>query len=562
MTYSDSNFAKLSASALALVMLAACAAQETKKADAAKEPAAAAATTAAPTAPAYTKGPAAMTEAEFTDAKRIYFDRCAGCHGTLRKGATGPALLPEKMGKTGTKGLEFVIHNGTPGGMPSWGKDGIMTAAETSLMARYIQQEPPAPPERSLAEIKASWKVIVPPEKRPAKPEHSAEVDNMFGVVLRDAGQVAIFDGKTKELMSIANTGYAVHILRASASGRYFYSIGRDGKVSMIDLFMKKPDVVAEAKPCADARSVDVSKFKGYVDKYAVVGCYWPPQMTIHDGATLEPIKAIGTRGNTVEGVYHPEPRVASIVANHYKPQWVVSIKETGQVWLVDYSDLKNTNITMIDTAPFLHDGGFDATGRYFQVAANMSNKMVIVDTKEGKLAKIIDTASKPHPGRGANWVDPKHGPVTGTTHLGAAKYTVWGSDPAKHADKAWKVLYEVDTKGGGSLFTKTHPKSDKVWYDHTLNPNPDIQRTICYFKKADPQGGSTCQQLSARATHFEYNKAGDEMWVSVWNKKDAQSELVVIDDKTGQIKQRINDKRLVTPTGKWNVHNTVADLY
>ena len=514
---------------------------------------------------AYTKGPAAMTQTEYEAGKRVYFDRCAGCHGTLRKGATGPMLLPEKTTKIGTQGLEFIITNGTAGGMPSLGKDKILTPEEVTLMAKFVQHEPPAPPERSLKEITESWKLIVPPEKRPAKPEHDADVQDIFGVVLRDAGQVAIMDGKTKEIMNIANTGYAVHILRASASGRYFLSIGRDGKVSMIDLFMKKPDVVAEVKPCADARSVDVSKYKGFEDKLAIAGCYWPPHMAILDGATLEPKKLVATRGYTVtDGTYHPEPRVASIVANHYKPQWVVSIKETGQIWLVDYSDLKNMTITEIDAAPFLHDGGFDATGRYFQVAANMANKMVIVDTKEGKLAKIIDTASKPHPGRGANWVDPKHGPVTGTTHLGAAKYTIWGSDPEKHADKAWKVLYEVETKGGGSLFTKTHPKSDKVWYDHTLNPQLEIQQTICYFKKADPLGGSTCMRLSevGRAVHMEYNKAGDEMWVSVWNKKDAQSELVIIDDKTGQVKQRINDKRLVTPTGKWNVHNTVADLY
>ena len=31
----------------------------------------------------------AMTQAEFDTARKIYFERCAGCHGVLRKGATG-----------------------------------------------------------------------------------------------------------------------------------------------------------------------------------------------------------------------------------------------------------------------------------------------------------------------------------------------------------------------------------------------------------------------------------------------------------------------------------------
>ena len=33
-----------------------------------------------------------MTRAEFEHAKQIYFERCAGCHGVLRKGATGKPL--------------------------------------------------------------------------------------------------------------------------------------------------------------------------------------------------------------------------------------------------------------------------------------------------------------------------------------------------------------------------------------------------------------------------------------------------------------------------------------
>jgi hypothetical protein len=60
----------------------------------------------------------------------------------------------------------------------------------------------------------------------------------------------------------------------------------------------------------------------------------------------------------------------------------VVNIKETGQILLVDYSDIKNLKTTTIGSAKFLHDGGFDASKRYFLVAANASNKIAAVDTK------------------------------------------------------------------------------------------------------------------------------------------------------------------------------------
>ena len=50
----------------------------------------------------------------------------------------------------------------------------------------------------------------------------------------------------------------------------------------------------------------------------------------------------------TVDGEYHPEPRVASIVPRMIKPEWVINIKETGQILLVDYSDIKNLKTTTI----------------------------------------------------------------------------------------------------------------------------------------------------------------------------------------------------------------------
>lgn len=59
-----------------------------------------------------------------------------------------------------------------------------------------------------------------------------------------------------------------------------------------------------------------------------------------------------------------------------------------------------------------------------------------------------------------------------------------------------------------------------------------------------------------------EFNKHGDEVWFSVWSGKDEESAIVVVDDKTLQLKAVIKDKRIVTPTGKFNVYNTTQDIY
>ncbi len=514
-----------------------------------------------------------MTAAEFAKARQIYFERCAGCHGVLRKGATGKPLTSDITLAKGTEYLKVFIAYGSPAGMPNWQTSGEMTAEEVDLMARYVQQEPPTPPEFSLQDMKATWKVIVPPDQRPTKKMNNYNLDNIFSTTLRDSGEVALIDGDTKQIINIVKTGYAVHISRTSASGRYLFVIGRDARINLIDLWMEKPDNVAEIKIGLEARSVETSKAKGFEDKYAIAGSYWPPQFVIMDGDTLEPLKIVSTRGMTVDTQdFHPEPRVASIVATHDKPEFVVNVKETGKILLVDYSDINALKVTEIGAARFLHDGGWDSSKRYFLVAANQSNKVAVVDTKEGKLEGLVDVGKIPHPGRGANFVHPKFGPVWATGHLGDESVALIGTDPEKHKDQAWKLVQNLKGQGGGSLFIKTHPKSRNLYVDTPLNPDAKINQSVAVFDLENldkpyqvlpiAEWAGLKDDGAKRVVQPEYNKAGDEVWFSVWSAKDKESAIVVVDDKTLKPKTVIKDPKLITPTGKFNVYNTQNDIY
>ena len=442
-------------------------------------------------------------------------------------------------------------------------------------MARYLQHEPPTPPEYGMSAMKESWKVVVPPAQRPKKKENNINIENIFSVTLRDAGQVALIDGDTKKIISVLPTGYAVHISRLSASGRYLFVIGRDAKIDMIDLWMKEPKIVAEIKVGLEARSVETSKYKGYEDKYAIAGTYWPPQFVIMDGETLEPKKIVSTRGMTVgDQEYHPEPRVAAIVASHEHPEFIVNVKETGKVLLVDYSDptFSNMKITSLDTAKFLHDGGWDSTHRYFLSAANQSDTIAVIDSKEQKVASLVKVARIPHPGRGANFVDPQNGRVWATSGLGDESIVLIGTDPEKNKDKAWKVVRTLKGQGGGSLFIKTHPNSKNLYVDSPLNPDAAISQSVAVFDLNDlnkpfevlpiAKWADLGAEGAQRVVQPEYNKAGDEVWFSVWNAKEQKSAIVVVDDKTKKLKAVIKDPRLVTPTGHFNVYNTQHDIY
>ena len=523
--------------------------------------------------PGVEEGIPTLSEEEWAIANRIYFQRCAGCHGTLRKGATGKPLTPDITREKGYDYLKAFITYGSPAGMPNWGTSGELSEREIDIMARYLLNEPVAPPEWGMKEMRQSWKVFVPVDQRPKQKMNDLDIENLFSVTLRDVGEIALIDGNTYEIVARIKTGYAVHISRFSKSGRYLYTVGRDALINLIDLWMDPPQTVAQVKIGLEARSVDSSKYEGWEDKYAIAGAYWPPHYVILDGLTLEPLRIESTRGYTYDTEeYHPEPRVASIVSSHWGPEFVVNVKETGHILLVDYSDLKALKVTKIEAERFLHDGGFDSTKRYFLVAANARNKVAVVDLKERKLVALIDTKGiKPHPGRGANFVHPKYGPVWVTSHLGDETITLIGTDPEGHPEYAWKVVQTLEGQGGGSLFVKTHPNSKHLYVDTALNPEPEIASSVAVFDIDDLEAGyrvlpigewSGISEGMRRVVHGEFNKDGTEIWFSVWNAKNQESAIVIVDDRTLKPKHVIRGKDIVTPTGKFNVHNTRLDIY
>jgi len=203
--------------------------------------------------------------------------------------------------------------------------------------------------------------------------------------------------------------------------------------------------------------------------------------------------------------------------------------------------------------------------------AANASDRIAVIDTKEGKLAAVVPVGKTPHPGRGANFVHPKFGPVWATSHLGDETVSLIGTDPVKNGNNAWKVVQTLKSAGGGSLFLKTHPKSKNLWVDAPLNPDPTISQAVAVFDINNLDKGFDLLPIgewagvkpgAKRIVQPEYNRAGDEVWFSVWSTGSEESAIVVVDDKTRKLKAVIKDPRLITPTGKFNVYNTQNDVY
>jgi len=105
------------------------------------------------------------------------------------------------------------------------------------------------------------------------------------------------------------------------------------------------------------------------------------------------------------------------------------------------------------------------------------------------------------------------------------------------------------------------------------MNPEREIAESVYVYdltdlskepKRLDVAKDSGLPESKAirRATHPEYNEAGDEVWISLWGGKTDQSAIVIYDDKTLQLKKVITSPEMVTPTGKFNVYNTQFDIY
>jgi nitrite reductase (NO-forming)/hydroxylamine reductase len=512
----------------------------------------------APKAEAVEAKPAISAEV-MEKGKELYFDRCAGCHGTLRKGATGPKLTTDRTRELGTDLLKALIANGRPGtAMPPWKQ--FLTNGEIETLALYIQEEPPEPPFYTLEEIAASaW--AKPKSELPTAPTHGHDVEDLLVVTLRDAGKQAIIDQETKEVVKIVGTGFATHVTKFSTDGRFAISMGRDGKVTKIDLYSL--EVVGEVKIGIDARDVTVSRAPGYEDKYIIAGAYWPPQAVILDFETMKPLRIINLQGMDVDGEYQKEVRAAAMYASKQFPIFIVNAKESGMIWLVDYTDIDNLRVDIVKAEKFLHDGFFDHTGRYWMIAANMRNKMVIVDTQERKLEAIFETGKKPHPGPGARWKTKQYGWVAATVHIGEGKVSIWGIDPDK-PEYRWKVIKDVKYPAtSGGLFIRTHEGTPYVWFDSPLSSVAEEAQQIYVMDKETFELVKILRPTTAEGTlalHIEFNRDGSEAWVSVWDKKKGGKDnaIVVYDSNTLEEKFRFtNDKypELVTPTGKFQAY-------
>jgi nitrite reductase (NO-forming) / hydroxylamine reductase len=498
-----------------------------------------------------------MSVADFERARQLYYGRCTGCHGVLREGTAGNPLTPQPMREYGTEYLRQVIAHGSVTGMPAWHDDDALDAEDLQRLALFLQHPVPQPPDLDAHQIRDSWHLLRPPAERPAAPRHRHSIERMFVAALHDVGEIALIDGVSRTVIARVPVGRAPHRVAASASGRYLYVIGRDGLVSLVDLYADPPERVASVRIGYEARTIAASSHPGFADRFVLAGAYWPPQLVMLDGRTLEPLRLESTRSR-IAGTdrYHPEPRVSDIAPSPYHAEFISQIKETGHVLLFGYDGARPALSRDLVAGRELRAGSLASDGRHY-ITPTDTNSVTVLDTQRREVV-----ARFPAPVFGANagtsYVHAEFGPVWVTSSMVDDRLVVVGTDPVGHPHVAWRVIAEVPGPAAGSLFVASHPDSPHLWMDTPLTARSEHSQSVAVFRRDDLDAGyvslpvaewSGLKDGARRVLQPTFSGDGREVWLAVWNQQDASAAIVIVDDRTLELIDVIRDPTLVTPT-------------
>ncbi|MGD8516137.1 MAG: cytochrome D1 domain-containing protein [Anaerolineae bacterium] len=461
----------------------------------------------------------------------VFRDSCSGCHGPNREGATGPALIPDRLSAADDYYFD-IIKNGKPGTvMPAWGPVG-MSDEEIWALVGYIHSEPSAEAVQwEMDKIAATRKVLVEDADLPSTPNHDGNLDNLMLITEREARSIAVFDGDTHQLLAHIPASYRAHGYAFDpTSERWAYNVGRDGWLFKIDLYTLQ--AVTQVRVGLDSRGLAISDDGQFI----IVGNYIPNSAVILDAKTLEPLKVIPTEGTNPQGQFVAS-RVcitSDVSPKKVGPYFILALKEAGQMWRIDYSQPDFPIDKLEGVGNILHDGFLSPDNKRFYIASQKDNWMAVIDVESWQIVEKIQTGETPHPGSGAAW-EAGGNTYGATVHAGEGKITVWNL-----ADN--QIAAEIETSGPG-LFIRSHHDSPYVWADTMFGDPPNR----IYVFDAETFEVVAILSDGVQTLHPEFTNDGRFVYISDW-----QGDAVRVYD--AQTFQQVDMmKGVSTPTGIFN---------
>jgi WD40 repeat protein/cytochrome c553 len=510
---------------------------------------------------------------------KLYSEHCASCHGPERLGGTGPALLPENLGRLKRDEAQGVIRNGrSQTQMPPFHEK--LSDEQVRQLVELIYTPPAQEPRWGETEIRASQVIHNKPGSLPGKPTFKADPLNLFIVVEIGDHHATLLDGDKFEPITRFPTRFALHGgPKFSPDGRYVYFGSRDGWVSKFDIYNLK--YVAEIRAGINMRNIAVSSD----GRYVLAGNYLPHTLVVLDATDLSPIKIIPVAGDNgkssrVSAVYDAAPRQSFIAALKDIPEvWEIPYGENaepiyhglvhdyrmGEAFLaeepfdsghpgprpagalkrVQSCSLQDCPVRRIRLDDYLDDFIFDQSYEHLIGAARNGKNGQVVNLVVGRKIADVDLPGLPHLASGITW--DWHGtPVLATPNLKEGTVTVIDM-------KTWKTIKHIKTLGPG-FFLRSHESTPYAWVDSSFSPDKDAKEAIEIIDKEKLEIVKTLRPEPGKtAAHVEFTRDGKYALVSVWEMDGA---LVVYDAATFKEVKRLPMKK---PSGKYNVYNKIT---
>ncbi len=496
----------------------------------------------------------ATTALAAPDGAMIYADQCASCHAETRFGGTGPALIPESLGRLKGDRLEAVITDGRAmTQMPAF--KGTLSPEEIAAVAAYVSAPLATPPVWTAEEIAASR--AMNPDYVPASaPVFTADPMNITLVVETGDSHISVLDGDTFAVLDRFETPFAVHGgPKFSPDGRYVFVMSRDGWVQKYDIWSLHE--VGRVRASLNSRNIAMSAD----GKWLAVASYLPETLAILSTDDLSVAKVMEVKGRN-----GTPSRVSAVYQAPDRNSFILALKDVPEIWEVatdpnagPYHDgfVHSHEAGMeealeaekglfarrrIDVSAPLDDFFFDP-GYHNLIGANRAGETgVVVNLDVGREIASLPLPGMPHLGSGISWVRGGHR-LMAVPHLNEGQISVIDMTD-------WSLVKIIKTSGPG-FFLRSHDGTPYIWADVFTGPNKGQmhiidKETLEVVKVLTPDPGTT-------VAHTEFTRDGRYALVSIWEQDGA---VIVFDAAKLEEVKRLP---MVKPSGKYNVWNKIT---
>lgn len=506
-----------------------------------------------------------MAGAQTIDAKTLYQQHCATCHGGQRTGAMGPALLPESLERLRPAEALKVIQHGRPATqMPGFAQQ--LSTEEINALATHIRTPVLPTPRWTEADIRASRTFNTPPANEPAKPLWSADPMNLFVVVEGGDHHISLLDGDRFEVITRFPSRFALHGgPKFTPDGRYVFFGSRDGWITKYDLWRLR--VVAEVRAGLNMRNVAVSGD----GKWVMAANYLPHSVVLFDAdlnlqKTYAATTLDGKATSRVSAVYDATPRNSFVVALKDIPElWEISYNPKAEPiydgLVHDYKmgeSIAKPGFLGVRRTPLeepLDDFFFDQSYRHV-LGATRPKDVSASGPKTGDGAATAQVVNLDARRKIADL------PIAGMPHLGSGITFAWNGSTVLASPnlkggaidvidmKTWKPVATIPTPGPG-FFMRSHENTRYAWTDSMMSPT--AKDTMTLIDKTTLQPVATVKEPGKTLAHIEFTKDGRYALASVWEMDGA---LIVYDATTLKEVKRLPMSK---PVGKYNVWNKIT---